>query len=274
MSAILKIVFLSGSLLLGVSQVLFADIRIHRTDKLGEHAPSSPRFDHTEARAEAKKVFVELAQEQGWEFTQSSDSTIFTDEGLKGIDVIILDNNTGLLFNDSEKQAFEAWVRNGGGVVGIHGATHAHKEVNEQNEAEWPFWYGLWGVLHKSGPKEGPQGRRGYPDQIYLVNASVEWSMNVPKRWVFDKVEWYFWNYHKNFSDKQIIAVADVIANQPELPEYYPVTWCQEYEGGRVWYTNMGHYAENFRQQEFIQHILDGIHWAAKKEASENSKSD
>jgi len=27
----------------------------------------------------------------------------------------------------------------------------------------------------------------------------------------------------------------------------------------------MGHYAENFRQKEFVQHLLDGIRWAAGK---------
>ena len=244
---------------------LSASIRIHRTDKLGEGSPSSPKFDHTEARAEAKIVFAELAQKQNWDFTQSSDSEIFTDEELMDIDVIILDNNTGILFNEEEKKAFEKWVRNGGGVVGIHGVTHAHKGVNENNEAEWPFWYGLWGVLHKSGPKEGPLGRRGYPDRVMIVNASDKWTQNLPNQWMFEKVEWYFWNYHTNYSDKEIIAVADVKTNQPLLPEFYPVSWCQEYKGGRVWYTNMGHYAENFRQEAFIQHLVDGINWAADK---------
>ena len=61
--------------------------------------------------------------------------------------------------------------------------------------------------------------------------------------------------------------------NQPLLPEYYPVTWCQEYEGGRVWYTNMGHYAENFRQEEFIQHLLDGINWVMKITISSSTGS-
>ena len=253
------------SLILIQGSFLSASIRVHRTDKLGVDSPSSPRFDHTEARAEAKLVFPELAEIHGWDLTQSSDSEIFTEEGLKDIDVIILDNNSGILFNESEKKAFEKWVRNGGGVIGIHGATHAHKGVNENNEAEWPFWYGLWGVLHKSGPKEGPQGRRGYPDRIMMVNTSEQWSAKLSPEWQFDKVEWYFWNYSSNFSNQQIIAVADVKSNQPLLPEYYPVTWCQEYKGGRVWYTNMGHYAENFRQKEFIQHVLDGITWVANK---------
>lgn len=243
-----------------------ASLRIHRTDKLGADSESSPRFDHTEARKEAQRVFPELAKKHGWNFTQSSDSEIFTDEGLQDIDVIILDNNTGILFNEEERMAFEKWVRNGGGVVGIHGATHAHKGIDENNEAEWPFWYGLWGVLHKTGPKEGPQGRRGYADRIMSVNASDDWTQSLPEEWIFDKVEWYFWNYHPDFSSKEIIAAADVKTNQPLLPEYYPVTWSQEYKGGRVWYTNMGHYAENFRQKEFIQHLLDGINWAAGKE--------
>ena len=269
MNTSIKSTILAFSLILIQGSLLSASIRIHRTDKLGENSTTSPIFDHTEARAEAKIVFAELAEKHGWEFTQSSDSEIFTDEGLKEIDVIILDNNTGILFNESERRAFENWVKNGGGVVGIHGATHAHKGVNENNEAEWPFWYGLWGVLHKTGPKEGPQGRRGYPDQIYLINASEPWCKNLPKQWVFEKVEWYFWNYHKNFSDKEIIAIATVKANQPDLPEYYPVTWCQRYEGGKVWYTNMGHYAENFRQEAFIQHLLDGINWAANKNNKE-----
>lgn len=241
-----------------------AGIRVHRIDKLGADSPTSPRFDHAEARAEATAVFPELADQQGWDFTQSSDSTIFTDEGLAEIDVIIFDNNTGMLFDAAEQQAFERWVRNGGGVVGIHGACHAHKGVDETNHAEWPFWYGLWGVLHQSGPKEGPQGRRGYADWIVMEPTTDGGRTDsLPPRWRLEKVEWYFWNHHEDFADKRVIATAEVHTNQPELPAPYPVTWCGRYEGGRVWYTNMGHYAENYRQREFIQHVVDGVNWVA-----------
>jgi type 1 glutamine amidotransferase len=97
-----------------------------------------------------------------------------------------------------------------------------------------------------------------------MVSEEDEWTRHLPKQWQFDKVEWYFWNYHANFEKVHIIATADVKQNQPELPEHYPVTWAQVYEGGRVWYTNMGHYAENFHQKEFKQHIVDGIKWAGE----------
>lgn len=249
-----------------MSADLAAQLRVHRIDKLGANSESSPRFDHTEARAEARRVFPRIASEQGWNFTQSSDSEIFTEEGLAGVDVIIFDNNTGILFDDSEKLAFENWVRKGGGVVGIHGATHAHKGVDANNQPEWPFWYGMWGVLHKTGPQEGPLGRRGYPDWIVMatdVNSSA--SGRLPERWQLQKVEWYFWNYHRNFTAAQVIARGEVKKNQPQLPADYPVTWRHNYQGGRIWYTNMGHYAENFRQREFLQHVLDGVEWVAKE---------
>ena len=57
-----------------LSCALHAQLRVHRIDKLGENSPSSPFFDHTEARAEASVVFPELAKKQGWDFTQSGDS--------------------------------------------------------------------------------------------------------------------------------------------------------------------------------------------------------
>ena len=87
----------------------------------------------------------------------------------------------------------------------------------------------------------------------------------LPKRWRLEKVEWYFWNYHRSFDRAQVIATAEVKENQPRLPDDYPVSWKHKYQGGRVWYTNMGHYAENFHQQEFIRHVVDGIAWVAKE---------
>ncbi len=60
-------------------------------------------------------------------------------------------------------------------------------------------------------------------------------------------------------------SVAEVKANQPGPPENYPVAWASEYQRARIWYTNMGHYAENFRQPEFIKHLLDGIAWVSNQ---------
>ena len=43
----------------------------------------------------------------------------------------------------------------------------------------------------------------------------------------------------------------------------HPIAWCQDYDGGRSWYTGMGHTEANFVEPSFLKHILGGIQTAA-----------
>ena len=43
----------------------------------------------------------------------------------------------------------------------------------------------------------------------------------------------------------------------------HPIAWCQDYDGGRSWYTGMGHTSESFLDPTFLGHILGGIQTAA-----------
>ena len=48
----------------------------------------------------------------------------------------------------------------------------------------------------------------------------------------------------------------------------HPIAWCQEYGGGRAWYSAMGHTGESFREPEFLVHLLAGIRYAAGQTAA------
>jgi type 1 glutamine amidotransferase len=48
----------------------------------------------------------------------------------------------------------------------------------------------------------------------------------------------------------------------------HPVAWCQEYDGGRAWYSAMGHTDESFREPRFLAHLLAGIRYAAGQTAA------
>ena len=43
----------------------------------------------------------------------------------------------------------------------------------------------------------------------------------------------------------------------------HPIAWCQDFEGGRSWYTALGHNISAFSEPLFLGHILGGIEWAA-----------
>jgi type 1 glutamine amidotransferase len=47
----------------------------------------------------------------------------------------------------------------------------------------------------------------------------------------------------------------------------HPVVWCQEYDGGRAWYTALGHTNESYAEEAFLQHLLGGIQWVMRVES-------
>jgi type 1 glutamine amidotransferase len=43
----------------------------------------------------------------------------------------------------------------------------------------------------------------------------------------------------------------------------HPIAWYHEFEGGRAWYTALGHPVELYSDPRFTRHVLGGIRWAA-----------
>ena len=43
----------------------------------------------------------------------------------------------------------------------------------------------------------------------------------------------------------------------------HPIAWCQDYDGGRSWYTGGGHTQESYTEPQFLSHLLGGIQTAA-----------
>jgi hypothetical protein len=48
--------------------------------------------------------------------------------------------------------------------------------------------------------------------------------------------------------------------------ETYPLAWCHTFEGGRSWYTALGHKPAYYTDANFRKHLLGGILWAMGRE--------
>jgi hypothetical protein len=46
----------------------------------------------------------------------------------------------------------------------------------------------------------------------------------------------------------------------------HPIAWSHAYEGGRAFYTGLGHTVESYSEPRFLTHLLGGIRWAADLE--------
>ena len=53
----------------------------------------------------------------------------------------------------------------------------------------------------------------------------------------------------------------------------HPIVWCHEFDGGRAWYTALGHTASSYDEALFRDHLAEGILWAANARPLEGSKT-
>src|SRR5690606_25395962 len=74
--------------------------------------------------------------------------------------------------------------------------------------------------------------------------------------------EWY--NY------KDIRSEINVLLNLEESTyeggtngEHHPITWFRDFDGGRTWYTGLGHTVEVYEDEEFLHMLWGGIQYAA-----------
>jgi len=76
-------------------------------------------------------AFTKLATQNGWSLMATEDPTVFSDDMLGPLDVIVFMSTTGDVLDDGQQAAFERFIRAGGGFVGVHSAT--------DTEYDWAF---------------------------------------------------------------------------------------------------------------------------------------
>ncbi|WDZ85325.1 ThuA domain-containing protein [Micromonospora cathayae] len=179
----------------------------------------------------------------------TEDGAAFTDANLAKYQAVIWLSTTGDVLNADQQAAFERYIQGGGGYAGIHAAS--------DTEYDWA-WYGkLVGAYFNSHPANQTA-------TVKVEDPAHPSTADLPERWSrYD--EWY--NYRTNpRGSVHVLASLDEKSYAPgsgAMGADHPIAWCQEYEGGRSWYTGGGHTNESFAEPDFLAHLLGGIQTAA-----------
>jgi hypothetical protein len=79
-------------------------------------------FRHEEAIPAANSLFASMAKENGWSHYQTENGATFSRDILSRFDAVVFNNVSGDVFKPEQRAALKAFIENGGGFVGIHGA--------------------------------------------------------------------------------------------------------------------------------------------------------
>ena len=183
--------------------------------------------------------------QHGIESTFTEDSSVFTSSNLAQYDAVMFFQTTGNVLDSVQQIAFEKYIRSGKGFVGVHAAS--------DTEYDWP-WYGkLVGAYFSSHPDI---------QQATLTkeDTSHQSCKHLPDRWTRTD-EWY--NFKQIPSDVHILLNLDETTYQGGTHGYpHPMSWYHDYEGGRAFYTALGHTVESYRDTLFLEHVMQGVKWA------------
>ncbi|MGI8636763.1 MAG: ThuA domain-containing protein, partial [Segetibacter sp.] len=175
----------------------------------------------------------------------TENAALFTTDNLKNYAAVIFLCTTGNVLNDEQQQAFQQYIHSGGGFVGLHSAA--------DTEYDWP-WYGeLNGAYFKSHPKQ--------QEAVFnIVDPNNIATAHLPKVWKrFDELynfKWIGTDLH------YLITIDESSYTGGANGENHPMSWYHDFDGGRAFYTALGHDNKSFEDPLYLQHVLGGIRYA------------
>jgi type 1 glutamine amidotransferase len=160
-----------------------------------------------------------------------------------------LDPEKPRTLDDAELAAFQGYIHQGGGFVGLHAAT------DEMHTVSW--------FSELTG---GSARFRNHPAQqqatMVVESPNHPSTTMLPKEWSrFD--EWYNFTSNPRKDVHVLITLDESTYKGGSMGADHPIAWCHNFQGGRSWYEGAGHVDSSYTDPLFLDHLLGGIEWTA-----------
>ena len=226
----------------------------------------STGFRHSESIEAGKKAFAELAKKNNWFLYSTEEGGVFNPTQLSKFSVVIFNNCTGRLLNDSQQTTLENYVKQGGSWIGIHGAG--------DNSHHWD-WYekNLVGANFSHHALEKHLQETGV-----ILNTVPDTSLTqgLPAAWT-QTDEWYVFFTNPRANGFNVIYNIDGGKINPSgnflwmkdknfgMGKNHPVAWYRSTGKGIALYTSIGHDSTAWHQPGFVEMLENAVNRSAAK---------
>lgn len=212
--------------------------------------------------ASAVAAVKELGVANGFTVDVSDDPAVFSEANLKKYQLLIFTSTNNDVFdNDQQRLQFRRYIEAGGGFVGVHSVTGT--------ERNWKWFKQMLGetfTWHAKFQKF----------TVKKLDASHPSMTGVPDMWERED-ECYFGK--ELFPGIKVLMAHDVKTlnmtdksqdsllrkNLGSYSDYFPAVWYQEFQGGNIWVTTLGHTKESYQDPVYRNHLLQGIKYIATR---------
>ncbi|HKU40439.1 MAG TPA: ThuA domain-containing protein [Polyangiales bacterium] len=168
---------------------------------------------------------------------------------LADTDVVVFLMTTGDVLDAAQQTAFERFIRDGGGFVGVHSAA--------DTEYDWPFY----GALNGAWFKDHPAVQKA---KLVVDAPSHPIVSSLPASWERSD-EWY--NFRDNPRGKVdvLLRLDESSYSGGNMGADHPIAWCHAIDRGRAFYTGLGHTNESWQDAFVLQHVERALLWVARR---------
>jgi type 1 glutamine amidotransferase len=105
------------------------------------------------------------------------------------------------------------------------------------------------------------------PFKIKVIDRNHPSTDFLPEIWEWEDECYY---HHYLNPDIHVLLAVDLTTIEDEQRDEYPdkifgdlfpLAWCHQFDGGREWYTALGHSPEHYSDSLFRKHLKGGIEW-------------
>ena len=190
-----------------------------------------------------------------FDVTLLEDPNGITDRSMQQYQVVIFLNTTGDILDTAQQRVMERFIRSGKGFVGIHSAS--------DTEYDWDWYTKMVG-------------------RMFVIHPTIQTAklkVNDPKfpglKDLDGKLwtdEWYEFSPEKTTGLNYILSVDESTYNPKVnwgakkgegMGQMHPIAWYHDYDGGRAFYTGLGHMPSIYSEKVFLDHLYAGIVYAA-----------
>ena len=112
------------------------------------------------------------------------------------------------------------------------------------------------GARFAKHPAGTPTGSLTVVDRKHQTTAGMPETVNRRDEW------YYFDDYDPTV---RVLVTLDPASIKQKDANPNPISWVKEFEGGRVFYTAMGHTSESFSDPLVLKHIASGLKWTMRR---------
>jgi type 1 glutamine amidotransferase len=213
---------------------------------------------HHESLHAGALAIQQLGANNFFDVTLLEDPNAFSDKYLEQFRVVIFLNTTGDVLDSAQQKAMERFIQSGKGFVGIHSAS--------DTEYEWDWYTKLVGRMFHIHPVIQTA-------KLNVIDAAFPGLQGFTNSKLFTD-EWYEFGPEKVAGLNYLISIDETSYNPSAewadknkkgtgMGKLHPISWYHNFDGGRSFYTAMGHVPAVFSDPAFLNHLTAGIFWAA-----------